>query len=208
MAHLVLVHRSGRAAMIGEHHVSVEDIASLIDGSLPPDERDAAERHLAHCDDCREELAASSRAVASATTPTTRRLPWRLILPLAAGIVLAVFLRPTPPAEHQPAVDTPERAAPARETGVVTVFPPPRSTLRSDALRFVWRSVVSSTGYHVVVKDPSGVPLWEGDVADTVLTLPESVRLRPGESYVWRVDAQRADFTTVSSAETPFRIDR
>lgn len=192
--------------MTSEQHLSVEDIASLIDGTLTPDERSNAERHLAHCDACREELAASTRAVAAAGLPPTRRLPWRLIAPLAAGIVFALMLRS--PGEIRRVDETPERAGPARDAGIVTIFPPAGTALRADALRFVWRPFQSAIGYHVVVKEPSGAPLWTGDVADTVLVLPDSVRLRAGESYVWRVDAQRADFSTASSAETAFRIER
>ena len=192
--------------MTDDPHLSAEDIASLIDGSLAPHERVGVERHLAHCDDCRTELAASARAVASAVPVATRRIPWRLIAPLAAGIVLVVLLRS--PGEKGPSDEPRERTTPAPDAGIVTVFPPASTALRAEALRFVWRPIGSSVGYRVVVKEPSGAPLWSGDVADTVLVLPDSVRLQPGESYVWRVDGQRADGTTASSAETAFRIER
>ena len=205
MAHLVLVHAARAAEMTDETHLSVESIASLIDGSLSPEDRAGAERHLAHCDDCREELAASTRAVAAATVTPARRIPWRLIAPLAAGIVLAVLLRP--PGASDRVVESPERTPPLRDAAIVTVFPPAKTTLPSGALRFVWRSIESNIGYRVVVKDMSGAPVWSGDVADTVLMLPDTVRFREGASYIWRVDAERADGTTASSPETAFRIE-
>jgi hypothetical protein len=59
-----------------------------------------------------------------------------------------------------------------------------------------------------VIKDASGAPVWSADAADTVLVIPAELRLRPGESYVWRVDGQRTDGTTASSAETSFTVAR
>lgn len=207
MAHLVLVRGLPVAAMTADAHLSVDDIASMIDGSLTADERASVERHLAHCDDCREELAASARAVASAAPVRQRRLSWRLLVPLAAGIVLAVFLRA--PSTSERAVAPRERAAaPSRDARIVTVFPPAGTALRSSPVRFVWRPIDSSIGYHVVVKEASGVPVWSGDVSDTALALPDSVPLRAGEPYVWRVDGSRADGSSASSAETMFRIER
>ena len=207
MAHLVLLRRSHTDAMTGEPHLSVDDIASMIDGSLTTDERATAERHLAICDECREELAASARAVASAASVPAWRIPWRLIVPLAAGIVLAVMLRP-PAASDRVAEPRERTAVPDRDARIVTVFPAARAALRAEPVRFVWRPIESSIGYRVVVKEASGAPVWSGDVADTVLVLPDSVRLRAGAPYVWRVDGARADGTTASSAETPFRIER
>jgi hypothetical protein len=39
-------------------HLTAEELGALHDGALPPARREAAEQHLAACDDCREELAA------------------------------------------------------------------------------------------------------------------------------------------------------
>jgi anti-sigma factor RsiW len=193
--------------MTDEPHLSVEDLASLIDGSLVAAERATAEHHLASCDECREELAASARAVASASTAPARRFPWRLIVPLAAGIVLAVLLRA--PSADDGVDQARERAAVAsRDAHIVTVFPPARAALRAETVRFVWRPIEASIGYRVVVKEASGAPVWSGEVTDTVLAIPDSVRLRAGTPYVWRVDGERTDGTTASSAEVEFRIER
>ena len=56
------------------------------------------------------------------------------------------------------------------------------------------------------MKDASGARVWSGDAVDTVLALPDSVRLQPNVSYVWRVDGQRADGSTAASTESAFRI--
>lgn len=187
-------------------HLSVDDVASLLDGTLAPEQRDLAERHLAECDQCREEVAACSRLIGTSTSPPVRRFPWRYLLPLAAGIVLVVLIRR--PVGPERITDTAERAAPSAGSRIVTVAPAASTSMNADALRFVWRSIDGSIGYRVVVKDAGGAPVWSGDATDTSLALPDSVRLSAGTLYVWRVDGQRADGTTASSAETGFRISR
>ena len=190
-------------------HLSVDDAASYIDGTLADDARAAVERHLAECDTCREEVAASSRLVATLPAPAARRWPWQLLLPLAAGIVVAVMLvRPTSRTSIAPSQ---ERSAPndaSDGSRITLVAPTPGAAIAPDAPRFSWHSIANSIGYRVVIKDASGAPVWSGDVADTVLVIPAELRLRTGESYVWRVDGQRADGTTASSAEASFRVAR
>ena len=185
-------------------HLSVEELASMIDGTLPEHDRDRAERHLAECDSCREELAASARVIATSVTAPVRRFPWRYLLPLAAGILLAVWMRR--PVERPRATDVPQRASPTSGARILTVSPTAGASVGTSALRFAWHPMEGSVGYSVVVKDASGAKLWSGDAVDTVLALPDSVHLRSGVPYVWRVDGQRADGTTAASAESGFRI--
>lgn len=185
-------------------HLSVEELASMIDGTLPEHERDRAERHLAECDSCREELAASARVIATSVTAPVRRFPWRYMLPLAAGILLAVLIRR--PVERPRATDVPQRAAPTSGARILTLSPAADASVAASALRFAWHPMEGSMGYSVVVKDASGARIWSGDAVDTVLALPESVHLQSGVPYVWRVDGQRADGTTAASAESGFRI--
>ena len=185
-------------------HLSVEDVAGMIDGTLPEHDRERAERHLAECDDCREELATCARVVASSVAAPVRRSPWRNLLPLAAGILLVVWLRR--PAEHERATDVSERAAPSTGARIATVSPAADASVSAGALRFAWRPMEGSIGYRVVVKDASGATVWSGDAADTTLALPASVRLQTSVPYVWRVDGQRADGSTAASAESGFRI--
>jgi hypothetical protein len=207
MGHLILVHPARRTAVTNASHLSVDDVASLIDGTIAPAERDRAERHLAECDQCREEVAACSRLLGSSTSPPVRRFPWRYLLPLAAGIVLVVMIRR--PTGQERIGDVPaERGATSTGSRIVVVAPAPSSSVSQDALRFIWHPIAGSVGYRVVIKDASGAPVWSSDAADTSLALPDSVRLSPTTLYVWRVDGQRADGTSVSSAETSFRITR
>ena len=206
MEHLILLNlRATRgAAVTGAPHISVEDIAGMIDGTLPEHDRERAERHLAECDDCREELATCTRVVASSVMVPVRRFPWRNLLPLAAGILLVVWIRR--PAERERANAAPERAAPSTGARIATVSPAADASVGAGSLRFAWHPMEGSIGYRVVVKDASGAPVWTGDATDTTLALPDSVPLLTSVPYVWRVDGQRADGTTAASAESGFRI--
>jgi len=204
MVHLVLLRASRAVIVSAAPHLSVEELAGMIDGTLSPAERQRAEQHLAECDDCREELATSTQVVASGTPATVRRFPWRHLVPLAAGILLVVWIRR--PAERARVTSEPERAAPVSSAHITTVAPAEDAAVGARALRFAWHPLESSTGYSVVVKDASGATVWKGDVADTVLALPDSVRLLPNTPYVWRVDGQREGGFTATSAEIGFRI--
>jgi hypothetical protein len=206
MGHLILLRPSRGVSMNATPHLSTDDAASYIDGTLTDEVRADVERHLADCDSCREEVAASTRLLATLPAPAGRRLPWRLLVPIAAGILVAVVLvRPTSRTDVAPAQ---ERGAPGDASHIELVAPAPDATLGAGTSRFVWHPIVASIGYRVVIKDASGAPVWNGDVADTVLVIPAELRLRAGESYVWRVDGQRADGTTASSAEASFQVAR
>jgi anti-sigma factor RsiW len=205
MEHLILHSGLARGAAVSDAiHLSVEELASMIDGTLPAHDRDRAERHLAECDACREELAACTRVVATSATVPVRHFPWRNLLALAAGILLVVWIRR--PQERPRATDVSERAAPTSSARILTISPAADASIAASALRFAWHPMEGSVGYGVVVKDASGARVWSGDAVDTVLALPDSVRLQPNVSYVWRVDGQRADGSTAASTESAFRI--
>lgn len=176
----------------------------MIDGSLAAGERERAEGHLAECDDCREELATCTRVVTSGASAPVRRFPWRHLLPLAAGLLVVVWLRRPVGPDRVPEVA--ERAAPSAGSRIATVLPAPGAAVAARALRFAWHPIDGSEGYHVVVKDASGAAVWSGDAADTTLALPDSVQLDASTPYVWRVDGQRTDGTTAASVESSFRI--
>ena len=206
MGHLILLHPSRDPSVNATPHLSIDDAASYIDGTLTDEARVDIERHLAECDTCREEVAASSRLIATLPAQAGRRLPWRLVVPLAAGILVAVVL--ARPARRTDVAPAQVRGVPSVASLIVLVAPAPDATVVAGSPRFVWHPIASSIAYRVVIKDASGAPGWSGDAADTVLAIPAELRLRAGESYVWRVDGQRADGTTASSAEASFQVAR
>ena len=203
MGHLILLRRSRGVPVSATPHLSTDEAASYIDGTLTDEARTDVERHLAECDSCREEVAASTRLLATVPAPAGRRLPWRLLVPLAASLLAAIVLVRAPSRTY--VAPAQERGAPSDASRIELIAPTPDAALAGTS-RFVWHPIAGSIGYRVVIKDASGVPVWSGDVADTVLAFPAALRLRAGESYVWRVDGQRGDGTTASSAEASFQV--
>lgn len=188
-------------------HLSAAQVAAYVDRTLADDERARVERHLVECDDCRDEVTACARLVATAPPRNVSRFRWRVVVPVAAAAVLAAVLLRRP--------DGRDRLAPALERGeagsasrIVLIAPPPGALVEGSAMRLMWRSIDRSAGYHVVVKDSTGAGLWSADLTDTSVVLPRGLTLRAGDAYVWRVDGQRTDGSTATSAETSFRIAR
>lgn len=205
MGHLILLRRPRDVAVSATPHLTAAEVAAFVDGTLSDAERERAERHLAECDECREEVASCGRLVATMPIASARRIPYAGVIPLAAAILIAVVWRR--PADRS--LDTArERGAASEGTRISLVAPAPDAALALAAPQFVWRSIAGSAGYRVVIKDASGALVWSSDVADTSLAVPDSVALQPGRSYLWRVDGQRTDGTTASSAETVFRVAR
>jgi hypothetical protein len=194
------------AAMSATPHLAADDAASFLDGTLSDDARVEVERHIAECDTCREEIAAASRLVATIPPASRRTLSvWRIALPLAAGIVAVVMLRRPATA---PVATSAERAVPRDAAAITLVSPAPDAALVPGTTRLVWRPIDGGIGYRVVIKDSSGAPVWESETTDTVLAVPAGVVLREGETYVWRIDGQRSDLSSVSSAEASVRALR
>jgi hypothetical protein len=206
MGHLILLRPSRDVAVSATPHLTAVQIADLVDGTLAVAERAEVERHLANCDDCRDEVAVCAQLVASAPVAPKRRIAWRIVVPLAAGILFAIVLR-RPDGAKRLDIES-ERGTPSTGTRITLVAPAPDAAISAGAPRFVWRPIEGSTGYRIVIKDASGTLIWTGDVADTSIAIPDTLRLRPGQSYVWRVDGQRTDGTTASSPETVFRVAR
>jgi hypothetical protein len=207
MGQLILARPSRAVAMNATPHLSATEVAAFVDGTSSSELRGAAERHLAECDECREEVTSCARLVAAAPPRSPRRIPWPVVLPLAAALVVAVvWSRPSSRAGVPPAS---ERATPTDGERIILVEPAPDASLGgrgADARRLVWRAIDGSVGYHVVIKTAEGSEVWRGEVADTTTIIPADLPLRAGEQYVWRVDGQRADGSTASSAETGFRV--
>jgi hypothetical protein len=75
----------------------------------------------------------------------------------------------------------------------VGVVAPPQSR------RFAWRPTARAERYQLVVVDTTGAELFATETRDTALALPDSVRLAPGRTYLWWVQATLADHSTVTA---------
>jgi hypothetical protein len=162
-------------------HLDVDAVASYVDGRLSPDERRRTEAHLAACAECRSEVADVGQVVS--TQRASPRLRAWIPAAAAAALVLA-FALPGVLRQPDPVV---HRAAPTTDAGA----PRPLSPIGSiDSLsRMIWSAVPSADRYRVRLFDPAGTVLWERETPDTLVAVPDSVAVRPGTPYYWKVEA-------------------
>jgi hypothetical protein len=76
----------------------------------------------------------------------------------------------------------------------------------TNAAELKWAAVPGSDRYRVTLFDTGGRALYEVEVADTALTLPDSVSLTSGRSYLWKVEARVGIDRWSSSELTEFRL--
>lgn len=174
--------------------LDLDALGAMADGSLDAESRSRVLPHLASCARCRSALASISRAltdpelareIRAVDTPATRRW-WRVVVPVAAAATLLLLVRPAglfrspPDGGHRAPVLT-NGSAPAGmvPTGVV-----------ASVTQLLWRSVAGADRYRVTLFDAGGRVLYEVEPRDTVVSLPDSLRLAPGQRYLWRVEAQ------------------
>ncbi|MBA3557731.1 MAG: tetratricopeptide repeat protein [Gemmatimonadaceae bacterium] len=195
-------------------------LAHLVDGT---DERSrpASIAHLAACGHCRRELASLVQLLAAPEVAAevrrtrivlqpevepvrVRSLPRRRwlagigVLAAAAAVLLVVRprLKDGDSGEHRgptiTAVPAPALLSPVGDVAVAR-------TLR-------WRAVAGADRYRVTLFDDRGRALLEAQTADTITTLPDSVALAPGRSYLWKVEARTGWERWSSSELIEFRV--
>ncbi len=185
-------------------HPSDEWIAAYVDGRLSPTERDGLEGHLASCHDCR--LVAMEAAEVLRGGGGRRFAVAGLGAVAAAAAIAFLFIGPL----SEKAPDEPVLRAPAGDVGmpiIEAVSPANGASVRSTLVLFIWRSLGPDIRYQFSLSAVDGSELWGGSVTDTVLTLPPSVELAPGETYVWYVDALMPDGTSATTGLRRVKIE-
>lgn len=187
-----------RGTAVSDAHLDEDALARIVDGrgNAP---RDAARlAHLADCQQCRHELAslaallsdptvaAEIRAVEPRMPFGKRRSRWTIgggIGALAAAAALVLFMRP-----HVGRVATTHRA-PTITAATAPALASPVGAV-PNARTFIWGAVPGTDQYRMTLFDAAGRVLYEADVTDTTLALPDSVAASPGRSYLWKVQAR------------------
>lgn len=133
-------------------------------------------------------------AWAAARAARPRRPSWQGFA-IAASLVLVVGTSVLLMARHRAQdVDVVRGAdSPITLVAPVGIVAPPRAT------HFAWRPIALAERYQLVVVDTTGAELYATDTRDTALALPDSVRLAPGRTYLWWVQATLADHSTVTA---------
>jgi hypothetical protein len=190
-------------------------LAACAAGTLPAELRPAALGHLAECRDCRLTMASLARALESpavraelASLPDGRaargddRLRFALPAAAAAAAVLFVALwtgggPPPEPAHRAPAITAADNPEPISPLGAAR---------RVDALR--WSAVPGVDRYRVTLFDAVGQMLFEADLQDTLVLLPDTIGLLPGRAYFWKVEARTGWDRWSASPLLEFSVDQ
>lgn len=180
-------------------HPDALELSAYLDGALAGADRARVEAHLSGCAECRREVAAVAGVLR--TAPRRVTIPWGL----ATAAILALLLVPS--------LDLPQRLRqqPYREPAVTTTAAPvaiePRGAVDS-ARALVWSAVPHASRYRLALLDSAGTVVWRLETTDTIAALPDTVRLRAGASYFWKVDAETGFDRWVGSELVDFTIAR
>jgi hypothetical protein len=183
-------------------------IAAVVDGVIDDDARQTAVRHLASCARCRGAVASvvrglANRAVASeiASIEVGRQRRFvRYALPaIAAAAVVVLLAQPRSTTD-----DSSRHRAPAITSAAPVPLSPVAAVAEARVLR--WSAVPGADRYRVTIFDAHGKPVYESQLADTLATLPDTMRLVAGQVYLWSVDARIGWDRWASSPLTEFSV--
>ena len=178
-------------------HFTSGQVAAYITGALPPGDRSRIEAHLTGCEDCCTEMIEGARLFRTRPRPTRWFVPAGVA---AAILLLLVWYRPV----TRPAGSSGYRE-PAITTTVAPVLVTPRGVTAPGG-RLVWTAVPGADRYRLELFDATGTVVWERQTSDTATPLPESLHLRPGASYLWKVEARTGWDRWVGSDLVPFPL--
>lgn len=193
-----------------DSHLTTDLLASWAERRLHGADRAAVEGHLADCAACRRE--ASAIALHFRSDGRRRRLR-QVAAPMAAiAAVLAIVLvaRPAEPGAPAALAFRPSGDPDAQALRVLPVVAPVDGGVldASPAIHFTWHADGPDAMYRFTLADDAGEQLWKATVADTVLTLPDSVSLVPGGRYLWYVDVLLMDGQKATTGVRGFEIAR
>ena len=166
-----------------DRHLDPAEVAAFIDRAVDGDARRRIEAHLATCPDCRAELMDATRVVA--TLPRRRRLSVWMPRAAAAAAAAIVIMAVWPRDARDPGL---HREAPVTVTVAPRALSPVGAVDSAPTLR--WSSVPHADRYRVRVFNADGTVLWERETNDTSVAIPDSIGVRSGRSYHWKVEAQ------------------
>lgn len=173
--------------------VSAERLRRLVEGEGSESERLRTLDVALSSAEGRRELEIAWAAARAARPP---RRSWQRFT-LAASVLIVVGLGASTLWLRQ---QNPPRAAVLRGSDSPVTLVAPVGEVHSDrATRFLWRAVGNADRYQIVVVDTTGTEMYAGETRDTAVTLPDSVRLMPGQAYLWWVQARLNDQSTVTA---------
>ena len=184
--------------------------------------------HLVACAHCRGELASLAALTEDpviadeiqlaerqfGARPDRRRrsrwmLPPKLVGALAAAAVVLLVVRVGTQWSARSASLDGSAAAPHRAP-TIAAMEAPRSLFPVGDVQppraFIWSAVSGSDRYRLTLYDGAGHVVYEAQVRDTSVALPDSVKLARGAPYVWQVEARTAIDRWTSSETAEFVV--
>ena len=192
-------------------------LAELADGGGAANPPRTHLAHLAGCAHCRHELASLTdlladprvaeeirRTDAPSVPTSTRRRPLVVragaVGALAAAAVVLFLQRPA-----GDRFDATLHRAPTITASEAPVLTSPIGDVDGTPA-FRWSSVIGSERYRMTLFDDVGRVMYEAEVLDTVLALPDSVVTVRGRSYLWKVEARTGVGRWTPSELIEFRV--
>jgi hypothetical protein len=167
-------------------HLSADEVVAFLAHELRGEGLRVVERHLAVCTACRDEVVAVTEILEPRRSD--RAIPWRVLAPTAAAAAVALLVLAGPLRERVLEDEPRHRDAPAQLTEVPTPVAPLGAVERVDYL--LWRTVAGADQYRLTLFDTDAAVLWRTTTSDTIAALPDSIPLRPGARYLWRLEAR------------------
>jgi hypothetical protein len=155
--------------------------------------------HVGECSVCRREFEIL-RALTGARQPAPVVRRWRTFAIAASAVIVAgaatMVWRFTSGEDREPVFRSGKAASPASDSVIL---------LRSP-VTLSWQRDTNAERYQLEVLDPTGRAMFSAPLRDTVIVLPDSLRLTAGSTYSWWVRTERTDGTIVQSPFTRFRV--
>ena len=141
------------------------------------------EEHLAQCPVCREEVMDASEILGSG--PRRRR---RTLAPLVAAAAAMVLFFSLPDGEYRAPTEPVHRDTPAETRSAPALLTPRGVTQGAET--FMWGRIPGADRYRLTLFDADGAVLWRETTSDSLISLPDTLPLAPGKSYLWQVEAR------------------
>lgn len=187
-------------------------LAEIADGGDDAGRRAERIAHLAVCGRCRQQLAAVVELLAdpevAAELRQLRKGDGRWTLRgrhlIGAGLVAAAILLvvaiPRKGIDRSPVHRDPTITAAASPVAVAPIGDV------ADAALLRWVAVSGVDRYRVTLFDAAGVVRYQTETVDTLASIPDSIPVVPGQSYLWKVEGRTQLGRWASSDLVEFRV--
>ena len=211
-------------------HSDDQEILLYLEDKLPPAKREHLEKHIGRCKPCAARFADLSRLASILEEPLPGDLDeatqkkavellgpgrplqggspafrlfapqYRIVFAGVAALVLIVSVYLFLPDEPQVQF----RSDRSEHAGSFVLIPEDGARVRSHDVEFRWTSLGESMAYKFSLLRETGAVVWSADVRDTSISLPESIVLQPGKTYLWQIETSLADKKLERSAVHAF----